>query len=134
MSRLSLDTIRVERRDIGEQVFVLLLPELPPSTNNLYDNVSRGGRVKSSAYKNWLDTMGLFANRQIRGCFSDPVTISIEVEDRHPRRDASNVIKPCEDLLVKSGVIIDDRAKYVRKISAEWADVEGVKISVRRAA
>lgn len=134
MTRFALDRVRIERKALAAQRMELHLPHLPPSTNHLYLNVPGKGRVKTRAYDDWLFQAGLVLNRQIEGRLTGRVDILVSLEDRHAGRDASNCIKPIEDLLVKSGVIEDDRAKYVRSIKAEWADIEGVRIVVEVAA
>lgn len=125
----------VERREISDLAMTLELPHLPPSTNNLYFNLpSGGGRAPTKAYKDWLWHAGLILNRQITGKLRGRVDILIKVEDKHPARDASNTIKPIEDLLVKCGAIHNDNAKFVRSVKAEWANIDGVRIEIRRAA
>lgn len=132
--RFSLDKYTVLERSIPLTRLELVLPDLPPSTNNLYINVRGRGRVKSEKYSNWLERMGLYLNRQKRGRFTHPAKILFEVEDKHPRRDISNCIKPLEDLLVKSEIILDDNSKSVRSITAKWAAIDGVRITIERAA
>lgn len=133
MTKFALDRIRVERKALTAQKMELRLPHLPPSTNHLYLNVPNRGRVKTRAYEDWIFQAGLMLNRQIEGRFTGRVDILIEIEDAHQNRDASNTIKPLEDLLVKCGVIEDDRAKYVRSVKAQWANIEGVRITVEAA-
>lgn len=122
------------RREIPDHVMTLTLPHLPPSTNHLYFNAPGQGRVKTQAYRDWIFTSGLLLKRQITSTMSSRVDILIKIEDKHPRRDASNTIKPIEDLLVTAGAIHDDRAKYVRSVKAEWAPIEGIRIDIVRAA
>ncbi len=133
MTRFALDKVRVERKPVAAQKMVLRLPHLPPSTNHLYLNVPNRGRVKTRAYEDWIFQAGLYLNRQIEGRFTGRVDIHIALEDCHANRDASNAIKPIEDLLVKCGVIEDDRAKFVRSIKAEWSDVDGAVVTVEGA-
>jgi Holliday junction resolvase RusA-like endonuclease len=130
-----LDRYRVERKPIPDNLIVLELPHLPPSTNNLYINVRGRGRVKSGKYVDWLNTAGLILNSQTKGRITGRVDILILVEDCHPQRDASNTIKPVEDLLVKCGVIQDDRAKFVRGCGARWDQtIRGVRIEITKVA
>lgn len=96
---------------------------IPPSANNMFRNVPGRGRVRTKDYTAWRTA----AHWQIKEPaaavqFDDPVEVSITVP-RQPRSDIDNRIKPVLDLLVKSGVIKDDDAKHVRKVSAEWGDV-----------
>jgi Holliday junction resolvase RusA-like endonuclease len=122
----------VARREIPDHAMTLKLPVLPPSTNNLYFNAPGAGRVKTRQYRDWIAQCGLLLKRQITGRLMGRVDITIKLEDKHPRRDASNTVKPIEDLLVELGAIQDDRAKFVRSCKAEWANVEGVVIEISR--
>lgn len=131
--RFSLDKYQVERKPLEARTMVLTLPVLPPSTNNLYANAPGKGRVKSRAYEDWISQCGLLLNGQIKGRFNSRVDILIEAEDRHPTRDSSNFVKPIEDLLVRCGIISDDRAKFVRSIKGAWAPIVGVRIEIARA-
>lgn len=131
--RFSLD-VPVEKRVIPDEAMRLELPTLPPSTNNLYFNIPNGGRAKSQKYKDWLDYSGLILKRQVTGRLSGRVDIIIRLEESNMARDASNCIKPIEDLLVKVGAISNDNAKHVRRISAEWAPIKGVEIKIKRCA
>jgi Holliday junction resolvase RusA-like endonuclease len=86
---------------------------LPPSTNNLFANANGGGRVKTAAYKNWLNTAGWEVKIQL-GAFertplvSGPCSIDI-LAPIGRNRDADNAIKPVLDLLVHMQVIADDK-------------------------
>jgi Holliday junction resolvase RusA-like endonuclease len=131
--RFSLD-VPVQRREIKDEAMRLELPIMPPSTNNLYCNVPGAGRVKTQRYRDWLNTCGMILRSQVTGRLGGRVDILIRLEDSHPTRDASNCIKPLEDLLVKVGAIANDNAKHVRKISAEWAPIKGVEIQINRVA
>ena len=62
--------------------------------------------------------MGLLLKSQVTGRLSGRVDILFRLEDTHPTRDASNCIKPLEDLLVKVGAIHDDRSKFVRSVNS----------------
>lgn len=124
----------IQRRDIPDSAMKLELPNLPPSTNNLFFNAPHGGRVRTQSYNDWLHTAGLFLKRQIPGRLTGRVDVLIQAEDKHPRRDADNIAKPCLDLLVKLGAIQDDNSKWVKSVKVEWAPVDGLKIEIRRAA
>lgn len=134
-TNFGLDRYKVERKPIADNAMVLTLPHLPPSTNNLYLNVKGRGRVKSNKYVDWLNTAGLIINSQLKGRIVGRVDIQILVEDCHPQRDASNLTKPLEDLLVKCGVIEDDRAKFVRGVGTRWDhSIKGVRIEITKVA
>jgi len=130
-----LDRYRVERKPIADNAIVLELPHLPPSTNNLYLNVKGRGRVKSGKYVDWLSTAGLLINTQVKGRVTGRVDVLVRVEDCHPTRDSDNITKPICDLLVKCGVIQDDRAKFVRSSGTRWdQSIKGVRIEITKVA
>ena len=133
MTKFALD-VPVQRREIPDLAMVLELPMLPPSTNHLYFNVPGRGRVKTQKYRDWSETCGNILNRQITGRMCGRVDIRIQLEDCHRTRDASNTIKPIEDLLVKVGAIFNDNSKFVRSVKAEWAPIKGVRIEIERVA
>lgn len=107
---------------------------LPPSTNNLYFNIPSGGRAKSQKYRDWLNTCGLILRRQVTGRMTGRVDIHVRLEDCHPTRDADNTLKPICDLLKEVGAIVNDNAKHVRSVKAEWAPIKGVCIDIARCA
>lgn len=96
----------------------------PPSTNNLFVNVPKRGRVRSSRYMMWLKEAGWELQAQRPGTFIGPValTISLCPKDKR-RRDADNGAKAVIDLLVRHGVIAADDNRIVRKVTIEWCDV-----------
>lgn len=85
-----------------------MLP-FPPSVNNLFLNVKRGGRVKTPRYREWIEEAGLSLNTQHVPRYDGRVYIIYRVNrpDKR-RRDISNLVKPIEDLLVLHGVLKDD--------------------------
>ena len=92
----------------------------PPSTNGLFFNASKG-RVKTIAYRNWLDAAGNQILAQGRKHIHGKVSLAIAVTrpDRR-KRDISNLIKAVEDLLVEMAVIDDD--SLVQRLSIKWVD------------
>lgn len=91
----------------------LFLP-VPPSTNKLYANVPGKGRVKTSAYKAWIEQAGWEVKRQALGkerfgkkkivvCYSVP---------ENGRRDLDNYLKAMNDVLKTAGIIDDDKHIY----------------------
>lgn len=127
--------IIVERRKIAARAVTYRLP-MPPSTNNLFANIANA-RVRTHQYKVWATEAGWAIKEQGHRTIHGPVKITIQLEDKHPRRDASNAIKAVEDLLTPGkhglGIIDGDSAKFVRKVSAEWADVQGAVVTVEGA-
>lgn len=89
----------------SEAGFTLDLP-LPPSLNSLYPGKER--RRKSRAYKAWLTAAGWEAKLQKVWPVSGPYTLDVRLPKAMPG-DASNRIKPIEDLLVSLRLTPDDR-------------------------
>lgn len=106
------------------------LPEMPPSTNNLYANRAGRGRVKSDAYRNWLSAARWTLKAQGARVITGDVRIEIRVGPRRANADCTNRLKPIEDAL--SGIAFADD-KFVAGASIEWAPIEGVQITVREA-
>lgn len=98
---------------------VLELP-IPPSTNKLFRNVPGVGRVKTSEYVRWsksaLMTMVVQKPKPVKGS----VRVEITCRRVSRRRDIDNIIKPTLDILVRGGLIEDDR--HVISVTAEWVD------------
>lgn len=91
----------------------------PPSANKLWKRVlGRGGRAPSKEYRDWL----VMAQTELRLQDARPVhgavVIVMNVERGSALSDIDNRIKPTLDLLVKSGLIDDDR--YVAAVAASW--------------
>jgi crossover junction endodeoxyribonuclease RusA len=85
------------------------LPQ-PPTANALFLNVRGRGRVKTQRYKAWITEAGWLAKTAAVG--KPPLTGNIEVEymvsnARH--FDAGNLEKALSDLLVRVGIIEDDK-------------------------
>jgi Holliday junction resolvase RusA-like endonuclease len=98
---------------------------MPISVNAMYRNVPKVGRVKTTKYKNWCLEAEWELARQKPVRFDARVDISIYL--RTPPRgtaDCSNHAKAVEDLLVRCGVIKDDRHNYVRSTRTSWSDEE----------
>lgn len=77
----------------------------------MYANISGKGRIKTAAYKRWINAMGWELKLQNPTPLKGSVAVCIYV---HPkmRGDIDNRIKACLDLLVKMGVIEDDKFVY----------------------
>ena len=96
---------------------------MPPSTNNLHYNVPGKGRVRTNRYRTWARAAGNDILAQQRRHIGGPVFLTITLTPKPGRNlDASNAIKPLEDLLVDMGVIDADSREIVRKITVEWDD------------
>lgn len=103
---------------------------LPPSTNALFANVPGKGRVRTAEYNRWLNQAGMLLKAQCKSRMAVRCDVHIVLEDLHGSRDADNCIKGHLDLLVKVGILAGDNAKHVRSVSATWADIEGVRITI----
>jgi len=90
----------------------------PPTTNHLFATAG-AKRVKSRAYRAWIDAAGCEIMAQGRQRVHGPVTLAIALRRPDKRkRDLSNAIKAVEDLIVSMGVIDDD--SLVQRLSVQW--------------
>ena len=110
------------------QTFVVAMP---PSTNNLYVNVPRKGRVKSGVYKRWLTVAGWQLKPQIRHRYSGDTAVWLTLGPRK-KRDLDNCAKAVLDLLQAHHVVLDDLD--VVDLRIRWGDVDGCQIDIERAA
>ncbi len=91
----------------------------PPSTNNLFVNVPKRGRVPSKEYGRWRNDAGWELKAQRPPKIDYPVHIELELcAPKGESFDLDNRLKAPLDLLKECGVIIDDSAKYVRSVKA----------------
>ena len=108
---------------------------MPPSTNNLFLNAHGGAarRPRSPEYRAWAEAAGWSLASQRPRQVPGRVSLLIEVEEPKTKRrqDCTNRIKAVEDLLVEHGVIEGDDQRFVREVTVRWADVTGVRISIR---
>lgn len=103
----------------------------PPSVNGLFRNARAANgktiRVKTKEYTAWLEESMYRANSAKAACFSFgelavcDYSVHIRVVRLEKRRDLDNYVKPILDMLVKAGIIRDDR--YVKRIIVEYVDV-----------
>jgi Holliday junction resolvase RusA-like endonuclease len=112
---------------------VVNLP-MPPSTNNLFTGLSR--RRRSFQYEDWITFAGLQLNRQRPVSVPGRVSLLIEVEEPKTARhqDVANREKAVTDLLVSHRVIEGDDQRYVREITLRWANVSGVRVTIKACA
>ena len=101
---------------------------IPPSTNHLFAN-TRSGRVKSREYKAWIGHAGWELRTQPRASVMGQVSLRFLLPF-NARRDASNYIKPLEDLLVTHRMIEGDSMKYVRRIVVDIHDQSFVGVEI----
>jgi len=96
----------------------------PPSTNNLFRNVLGKGRVRTKAYKAWIEAAGWEIKIQRVVPVSGRVRMLIEGVTRI---DLDN-IKAIPDLTKKLGYIEDDR--LVRHLTVIGSDIDGGNVTV----
>lgn len=107
----------------------------PPSVNSLYANLPGKGRRKTDRYRTWLSAAGWSVQAQRPGHIAGPYDLTVLVQPKSWGRqpDISNLVKAAEDLLVKHGVIDDDR--HARSASVRWDEsVSGARVIVEAAA
>lgn len=107
---------------------VITLP-IPPSSNNMFINIPKRGRVKSGKYKAWTIAAGLLLNSQHPAPVRGPVSIAIKVKRPTANSDVDNRSKAVIDLLVQQNIIDDDR--NVERVSIEWADVQSCEVVIQ---
>ena len=106
---------------------------MPPSVNALFANKPGKGRIKTKAYKAWLEEAGLILNCQRPGRIAGRYSIHIQVRRLPKMSDLANREKATSDLLVKHGVIEDD--SLAERVMIEWSDsILGARVFVERAA
>jgi Holliday junction resolvase RusA-like endonuclease len=103
----------------------------PPSVNAMYYNVAGGGRRKTRQYAAWIrgELKALLAQRAkpFEGCATVTITLP------KSKADPDNKIKPTLDLLVRAGVLKDDRSDYVSGVSVTVGDVQMMHVEVKPA-
>lgn len=104
----------------------------PISTNELFRNVPKVGRVKTTKYKHWQEEAGWIINAANKGreTYFGPVHVIIYVTDKW-RGDLDNAQKSVLDSIQNFHVIKND--SQVTKITAERANIKGVRVIVRAA-
>jgi Holliday junction resolvase RusA-like endonuclease len=95
---------------------------MPPSTNSIWRAV-KGRNIMSEEYRAWKIEAGQALNAQRPEKHSGRVHVSIVLcAGDNRRRDLDNRLKAPLDLIKAHGVIVDDDSRYVRRLTAEWAD------------
>ncbi|MBP2564509.1 crossover junction endodeoxyribonuclease RusA [Agrobacterium tumefaciens] len=87
--------------------FNALLP-FPPSVNNLFLNVSRGGRVKTAKYRQWEKEADASMPSGIVRLNGEVVALYTFGRPDKRRRDVANLEKAVGDTLTRWGVLEDD--------------------------
>jgi crossover junction endodeoxyribonuclease RusA len=123
-------------------VIILELP-LPPSTNDLFANVSREqraaakakgmnlpGRVRTKKYNAWREEAGWMLKAQRQKPVKGPVHIEYFVSTG-AKADLGNLEKAATDLLVSYGMIDGDDPSVVKRIVMQWSeDVPALRLCV----
>ena len=109
----------------GEQAGFASSPEpacsftcpLPPSINAAYKNIKRG-RAKTAEHRAWADMALISLKQQKIKPVQGACIIIYGFERKSQMADASNRLKLTEDILVKAGIIEDDR--FVTATALSW--------------
>ncbi len=94
---------------------------LPPSTNNLFINKKRGGRIDSPKYRAWKKLVAPLLNG-IPPVKSYPVQITLAIRKGKGWRsnsDIANREKAATDALVTAGILLDDTEKCIQRVVIE---------------
>ena len=109
---------------------VLSLP-MPPSVNALFLNRASGGRARTKMYNEWIVEAGWRIQMQNVGMIAGPYEIDIKFARLSKRSDLGNREKALSDLLVKHGILEDDR--LAERICMSWApEGEGVLVTLTK--
>lgn len=111
---------------------VVINTPFPPSTNNLFINVSKG-RIPSARYADWRQEAGWSLQAQRPKPIKGPVVLRYQFQEGQDRRkrDIGNLEKAPTDLLVEHGVIESDDNTIVRAISLSWSKhVNGARVEI----
>lgn len=115
------------RIPLANDVQMIDIKYVPPSTNSLFRNARGVGRVKTEPYKVWINAAGWDVAAAKVKPIHQPVSVTMLVRRKNKRSDLDNMAKGPLDLLVKHGVILDD--SQVMSLTLQWSDaVEGVRI------
>jgi hypothetical protein len=111
---------------------VISLP-MCPSVNNLFPGSGKH-RFKSAEYKTWIKEAGYLLNLQKPCPIMGRVSILIELEEPKALADCANFEKATVDLLVSHKIIQGDDRRYVRRNTQAWADIFGVRVTIKACA
>ncbi len=89
---------------------ITIVLDCPPSLNNAFINVKRGGRVKSKRYREWCNAahFSVIASVPLPRRVSPPYSVRVSVPIG-TRADIDNLIKPLFDVMQRAGVMTNDR-------------------------
>lgn len=104
------------------------------SVNSMFANRPGKGRAKTQAYRQWRQHCeGIIMTQGVRPCYTVPVAILLEFGSAGVSADfdVDNGIKGIIDVLVRMGVLPDDRHRFVPVLLVAWrATMEGTQITV----
>jgi crossover junction endodeoxyribonuclease RusA len=104
--------------------FVATLP-LPPSVNNLFLNVARGGRVKTAKYRAWEKDVDAKMPPGIVKLQGDVIAVYTYGRPDRRRRDVANLEKAASDPMPGGGVLVSD--PNCGDIRLRWCNTGEVK-------
>ena len=90
----------------------------PPSVNEAFRNVPGKGRVRTAAYNDWASHAAWVLRAQRPPRVAGNCVLMIGIDRVSARADLDNRLKLSLDLLVKEGVIEDDR--FVTALAICW--------------
>jgi Holliday junction resolvase RusA-like endonuclease len=104
---------------------------MPPTTNHLFAGNGRR-RYRTKEYIAWGKEAGWLLASQRPPKALGGVSVLIEVSERESTDswDLANREKATMDLLVEHKVIQGDNRPYVRKFAMEWADIDGIRVTI----
>ena len=111
---------------------VIALP-IPPTDNHLFAGRGRT-RYRSDKYRSWIKEAGWILASQRLPQAVGAVSVLIEVSERESTDawDLSNRHKATLDLLVEHKIIQGDNRPYVRRLAMEWANIDGIRVTVEQ--
>lgn len=109
---------------------VLILPA-PPPTNKLR-RIDWRNHAKHKAWREQAGKHLMLARSGGKklGAISGRFELILTMDGRL-KRDLDSTIKSVADFVVLHGLVKDDGYKYMRKITLQWGDVEGIKVVLR---
>jgi hypothetical protein len=106
---------------------------MPPTTNHLFAGNGRR-RYRTKEYVAWGKEAGwlLASQRPAKSTGAVSVLIEVSLRESTDSWDLANREKATMDLLVEHKVIQGDNRPYVRKFAMEWADIDGIRVTVEQ--
>lgn len=101
---------------------------IPPSVNNLFRNGRGRARVKTAAYRAWIEQASLLLRLQGLVRVQTPARVLLEIRSGQgflTSRDLDNLLKPTLDLLVSLGVLPGDNASNVCEVTVRYRPGSG---------